>query len=120
MPDAGRILAAPVSRSACDFAAKSPWKHRRVTLMGLGRHGGGLGAARWLAFQGARLTITDMAAPDQLADSLAAIADLPIERYRLGEHAEEDFITADVVVVNPAVKPNHPLVEMARRRGAQI
>jgi UDP-N-acetylmuramoylalanine--D-glutamate ligase len=120
MQDAGRIPAAQASCSACGFAAKSPWHNRRVTLMGLGRHGGGVGAARWLVSHGARLTITDLARPDQLAESLAAIADLPIERYRLGEHAEEDFTAAEVVVVNPAVKPNHPLVEMAGRGGAQI
>ncbi len=98
----------------------SPWHNRRVTLMGLGRHGGGIGAARWLASQGARLTITDLAAPDQLAVSLAAIADLPVERYAWASTRQDDFTSAEVVVVNPAVKPDHPLVELARHRGAQI
>ena len=36
---------------------------RRVTVMGLGRHGGGVAVARWLAEQGAIVTITDMATP---------------------------------------------------------
>jgi UDP-N-acetylmuramoylalanine--D-glutamate ligase len=88
--------------------------------MGLGRHGGGVGAARWLAQQGAILAITDLAPPEQLSDSLAAIADLPIQRLRLGEHIEKDFTSAEVVVVNPAVKPSHPLVELARHNGAWI
>src|SRR5262245_29710718 len=96
------------------------WRDRRVTLMGLGRHGGGVGAARWLAAQGARLTITDLANADQLADSLTAIAGLPVERYRLGEHVEADFAEAEVVVANPAVKPDHPLVQLARQCGAVV
>ena len=38
-----------------------------VTVMGLGHFGGGVGAARWLAEQGAAVTITDLATDDELA-----------------------------------------------------
>ena len=88
--------------------------------MGLGRHGGGVGAARWLARQGAVLTITDLADEAALAESLAAIADLPIACMRLGEHAEEDFAAAEMVVVNPAVAPSTPYLALARRHGARV
>ena len=33
---------------------------KRVTVMGLGRFGGGVGVARWLAGQGARVLVTDL------------------------------------------------------------
>lgn len=88
--------------------------------MGLGQHGGAVGAARWLAAQGAQLTITDLADESTLAESLAALGKLPIAQLRLGQHVEEDFIGADAVIVNPAVRPGHWLVELARHRGAQI
>jgi UDP-N-acetylmuramoylalanine--D-glutamate ligase len=81
-----------------DFAS------RRVVVMGLGRFGGGVGVTRFLAGQGARVLVTDLAKADALRQSLDAIADLDVE-LRLGEHRVEDFRTADVVVVNPAVKP---------------
>ena len=38
--------------------------------MGLGHFGGGVGAARWLARQGAEVTVTDLASEAVLAPSL--------------------------------------------------
>ena len=38
---------------------------KRVTVMGLGRHGGGAGAARWLALQVSRLAFKDVAAKER-------------------------------------------------------
>ena len=55
---------------------------RRVTVMGLGRHGGGVAAARWLVEQGAIVTVTDMATAETLADSLAALAEVNIATFR--------------------------------------
>lgn len=92
----------------------------RALVVGLGRHGGGVVAARWLADQGARVTITDRAAAEALSDSIAALADCSIERWRLGGHDEADVQSADLLVVNPAVRPDHPLVVAARRRGVRI
>jgi UDP-N-acetylmuramoylalanine--D-glutamate ligase len=93
---------------------------RRVTVMGLGRHGGGLAAAQWLAGQGALVTVTDLATADSLGTSLEKLRGVPIARYRLGEHQAEDFIGADLLVVNPAVRPRHPLVVAAAASGAVI
>lgn len=79
---------------------------QRVTVMGLGRFGGGVGVARWLAAQGCEVLVTDMKPADQLAEPLADIRDLVDTgaiRLRLGEHNVSDFTDADVVVANPAV-----------------
>ena len=79
---------------------------QRVTVMGLGRFGGGIGVARWLVAQGADVLVTDLLAADDLRDSIEAIEDLvntgAIE-LRLGEHNVGDFTTCDLVVANPAV-----------------
>jgi UDP-N-acetylmuramoylalanine--D-glutamate ligase len=93
---------------------------RRVTIMGLGRHGGGVAAARFCAQQGAVVTVTDLADERTLADSVTQLADVSISRIVLGAHDPNDFQTAEIVVVNPAVRPGNALVELARRNGAQI
>jgi UDP-N-acetylmuramoylalanine--D-glutamate ligase len=98
----------------------SGWTGKRVTVMGLGLHGGALGAVRFLARRGARVTVTDAADERSLQPSLDSLSDVNIERYRLGGHDEADFSNADVVVVNPAVRPEHPLIDVARRAGAEI
>ena len=59
---------------------------RRVTIMGLGRHGGGVAAARYCAEQGAVVTVTDLADERTLADSVAKLSDVSIARFALGVH----------------------------------
>jgi UDP-N-acetylmuramoylalanine--D-glutamate ligase len=92
----------------------------RATVMGLGSFGGGAAAARWLARQGARVTATDLAEEAAMAATLATLHNESIEAFHLGGHREEDFRCADLVVVNPAVRPNNPLVEIASQSGARI
>jgi len=93
---------------------------QRVIVMGLGRHGGGVAAARFAASQGAIVTVTDAASEASLSQSLQQLDDVPIARCRLGGHDEFDFHEADVVIVNPAVRPDHPLLEVARRVGVRL
>jgi len=93
---------------------------RRITVMGLGRHGGGVAAARWLAQHGARVTVTDLADAQALGPSIEALTDVAIAHWHLGGHAASDFSSADAVVVNPAVRPDHPLLEVARTGGAAL
>ncbi len=88
--------------------------------MGLGRHGGGVAASRYCAEQGAIVTVTDLAHAASLADSVQMLGDVPIAKFVLGDHREEDFVNADLVVVNPAVKPDNRLVELARSHHAVI
>lgn len=74
----------------------------RALVVGLGRFGGGVGVTRWLAGQGAAVTVTDQAPADALADSMAAVSDLPLN-FRLGGHDPSSLGECDLVVVNPAV-----------------
>ncbi|MFO0973457.1 MAG: UDP-N-acetylmuramoyl-L-alanine--D-glutamate ligase [Phycisphaerae bacterium] len=90
---------------------------RRVVVMGLGRFGGGVGVTRWLARQGAQVTVTDQADAAALADSVRQLAGLPVELH-LGEHVETDLDRCDLLVVNPAVdKPRSAFFQAALRRG---
>ncbi len=102
----------------------------RTTIMGLGRFGGGLGVTRYLLGLGHHVTLTDTQTDDQLRPQLdllhchvAAIAGA-VDRLtlRLGEHREEDFAGADLVVASPAVpKPwNNRYLNAARDAGVRI
>jgi len=90
------------------------YRGKRVTVMGLGHFGGGVAAAAWLAQQGARVTVTDRSDRETLADALAALDGVPIEAFHLGGHREDDFRGTDLVVVNPAVRPDNPFLAVAR------
>ncbi len=96
------------------------YRGRRATIMGLGHFGGGVAAARWLAGQGALVTVSDAADEKSLADSLPLLAGVPIAAMHLGGHRAEDFEQADLVVVNPAVRPDTPCLHTARQSGARL
>lgn len=87
--------------------------------MGLGLNGGGMAAARFLAENGARVTVTDLRPAEVLQPSLDALKDLDI-RFRLGEHKLEDFTSADLVIKNPAVSKDSPFLQAARRYETDI
>ncbi len=91
-----------------------------VTVLGLGRFGGGAAAARFLAEQGARVTITDLKPASELADVLAGLQDLTLDRLELGGHPAHVFTDCRLLVVNPAVPPSLPGLQVARDRGADI
>lgn len=79
---------------------------QRVTVMGLGRFGGGLGVTRWLCAQGADVLVTDTADNTKLSDSVGKLRDLidaGSVTLRLGEHNVSDFTDTDLVIANPAV-----------------
>jgi UDP-N-acetylmuramoylalanine--D-glutamate ligase len=81
--------------------------------MGLGSFGGGVGLARYLAEQGAQVTVTDLQPAAALQASLEALRDVPI-RFVLGQHRQADFVETDVVFVNPAVPLTSPYLAAAR------
>jgi UDP-N-acetylmuramoylalanine--D-glutamate ligase len=105
--------------SATPAAPHAELAGKRVLVMGLGAFGGGLGAARYLAGIGCRVRVTDLRPADALAPSLAGLAGLGVETV-LGCHRREDFERCDLVVVNPAVRPDDALLAVARDAGARL
>jgi len=96
------------------FTAEVPasFKGLRATVMGLGRFGGGVGAARFLAEQGARVTVTDLKPLEALTEPVRTLSDLDIS-WVLGTHPESLFTEADLVVVNPAVPNTSKYLDLA-------
>jgi len=61
--------------------------------------------------------VTDGATPEQLADSIRALEELPIT-YKLGGHDMADFLGADLLVINPAVdRAKSEFVQAALKKG---
>ena len=89
---------------------------KRVTVVGLGRFGGGVGVTRWLCRQGARVTVSDQAGAEELAESVDKLVGCDVALH-LGGHEEADFLTADLLVVNPAVAKGSPLLAAAEEAG---
>ncbi len=90
---------------------------KRVTVMGLGSFGGGVGAVQFLIQRGANVTLTDLRTRDELATSLAKLDTSAKLEFHVGGHRERDFNNADLIVVNPAVPPNSPFLKLARQSG---
>ncbi|MBX4192511.1 hypothetical protein KW798_03440, partial [Candidatus Parcubacteria bacterium] len=92
---------------------------KRVTLMGLGLLGRGIGDARFLASCGAKLTVTDLKTAEQLASSLDELKGLDII-FHLGEHKDEDFTNTDMVIKAAGVRLDSPYIAKAREAGIPI
>ncbi|MCP5005090.1 MAG: UDP-N-acetylmuramoyl-L-alanine--D-glutamate ligase [Planctomycetes bacterium] len=88
------------------------YRNKRVTVMGLGLFGGGVGVTRFLISRGAHVTVTDLKRADELSHSIKSLDGLPV-RFHLGEHLEDDFSEADLVIVNPAVPRESRFFQMA-------
>ncbi len=90
------------------------FKGARVTVMGLGLHGGGVASARFFASVGADVTVTDLRDHATLEPAIRQLEGLPLH-YVLGTHRERDFSDADIVIKNPAVRTDSPYLKLARR-----
>lgn len=93
---------------------------KRVVVMGLGRFGGGVAVARWLAEEGARVTVTDREPREKLAESVAQLEGLSLTLH-LGGHDEADLDGCDLLVVSPAVpRDRSAFVQAAIARGIPL
>ena len=88
---------------------KKYFKGKKVTVMGLGLLGRGVGDAAFLAECGAELTITDLKTKEQLKDSITKLKKFNPEgkqasygagniKYILGKHRLEDFRDRDLIL----------------------
>lgn len=93
---------------------------KRVLIMGLGRFGGGVDAAKFVAKAGAKVIITDLASDEQLSDSISKLEEFVDIEFHLGSHNAIDFEQADIIIANPAVPCDNEFLELARRHNKFI
>lgn len=89
------------------------FKNKKITVLGLGLHGGGVGIVKFLTNHGARVVVTDLKNKEQLATSLKKIEGLKNVEYALGQHRNEDFVKTDMVIKNPSVPWDSPHIKLA-------
>lgn len=98
----------------------SVFKDKKVTVMGLGLLGRGVGDSAWLARAGAELIVTDTKSAEELAPSLKWLSEFPDISYRLGEHWREDFRDRDLVLKAAGVPLDSPFIAEARQNGSPV
>jgi len=98
---------------------KKDLKNKRITVVGLGLHGGGVGTVRFLAECGAKVLVTDIKQREELRPSLDKLKGVSAT-YVLGQHRPEDFTETDLIVRSPAVPDNFKYFELARAKKIPI
>ena len=93
-------------------------KDKKILVFGIGRQGGGLGDANYLARHGYTVRATDTKSMTDLGYTKEDFD--PNLTLTLGEHKEEDIDWADLVIQNPAVPDDHPLLVHAKSRGVTV
>ena len=97
-------------------------KGEKVLVVGLGGFGGGVATMKWLAKQGAILTVTDLRTRAELGDSIRALGSVSKKiKLVLGEHRLQDFKNSNLIVVGPGVKLiGNNFLATAKKKGIPI
>lgn len=96
------------------------FKGKKITVMGLGLLGRGIGDVRTLAACGAELLVTDLKSKEILAPSLETLTEFPDITYVLGRHRLEDFRDCDMVLKAAGVPLDSIYIAEARAHDIPI
>lgn len=88
--------------------------------MGLGLLGRGVGDVKFLAENGAKLTVTDLKTEAELAHSIQELKNFSNISYAFGRHDEEDFVDKDYILKAASVPLRSPYIDAARSSGIPI
>lgn len=97
------------------------FKGKRVTVMGLGLLGRGIGDVAYIASAGAaEVIVTDKKTATELASSVAQLKAYHNITFVLGEHRHKDFTDRDLILVAAGVPMDSPYLETARAAGVPL
>lgn len=99
---------------------KDFFKGKRVTLMGLGLLGRGVGDAQFLAECGADITVTDLKTDAQLYDSIERLKKFTNITFYLGGHSKEDFQNKDLILMAPSVPLDSIYIAEAKKNNIPV
>ena len=99
---------------------KTFFKNKKITIVGLGLLGRGIGVVKFLAKNGADLIVTDLKTKEQLSSSLKKLAVFKNIKYVLGEHRLEDFRNRDMVIKAAGVPLDSPFIAEAKKNKIPI
>ncbi|MBU6214882.1 UDP-N-acetylmuramoyl-L-alanine--D-glutamate ligase [Patescibacteria group bacterium] len=100
--------------------AAAHFRGKKITVMGLGLLGRGVGDARYLAEKGADLIVTDLKPREQLEESVVQLESFPNITFVLGEHRLEDFNHRDLIVKAAGVPIDSPYIAEAKKRDIPV
>jgi len=103
------------------------FRDKKITVMGLGLLGRGIGVVKFLAEKGARVTVTDLKTPQILKSSVGEIKKFlknkkgahPV-KFVLGKHRLEDFRDVDMVFKAAGVPLDSVYITEARKNGVPV
>jgi UDP-N-acetylmuramoylalanine--D-glutamate ligase len=96
------------------------FKGKKVTVMGLGLLGRGVGDTEFLLNCGSEILVTDLKTESELNSSTLKLNGYKNLKYRLGEHKLEDFESVDYVLKSAGVPANSKYISHARESGVEI
>jgi len=99
---------------------KKQFKGKKITIMGLGILGRGLGYTKFLAECGADLIVTDLKIRKQLATSIKALKKFSNIKFVLGEHRLKDFKNRDMIIKSAGVPLDSIYIKEARKNGIPV
>ncbi len=94
---------------------KTFFKGKKITMLGLGLLGRGVGVAKFLSQCGAVLIITDLKDPKVLEPSIKKLKAFPNIQFVLGGHNLADFQSCDMVIKAAGVAPDSPYIKEAKK-----
>lgn len=99
---------------------KEFFRGKKITIIGLGLLGRGLGYTKFLAECGADLIVTDLKTKEQLTTSLKQLKKFKNIKYVLGEHRLEDFKDRDMIIKSAGVPLSSIYIEEAKKNNIPI
>jgi UDP-N-acetylmuramoylalanine--D-glutamate ligase len=88
-------------------------KNKKVTVMGIGLHGGSKNMIKWLLEQGAQVVATDIKKEIELKSTLEELKNFKNLKIVVGHHRPEDFQKTDLVIKNPTVPWDNKYIQIA-------
>ena len=96
------------------------FENKKVTVMGLGLLGRGIGDTAFLAQNGAEIIVTDKKTEEQLKSSLEVLKEYTNIQYVLGEHKLEDFENRDFILKSAGVPLDSEYIAHARNHNVPV
>ena len=100
--------------------ASAYFKGKKITVMGLGLLGRGVGDTRYLAECGAELIVTDLKSEQQLKESVEQLRSFSNITFVLGEHRLEDFRGRDLILKAAGVPLDSAYIVEAKNNGIPV
>ena len=98
------------------------FKGKKVTVLGLGLLGRGVGDTVFLAEHGAEVICSDDRSKEKLAESIAFVEakHIPNLQLSIGQHHMEDFENRDFILTCPGMPIGYPYIEHAKSHNIPV